>query len=187
MQEINLLQTRTRVISTTQAWENQSKIFLIILWLALLGLAIAGGGLFYLTNQAETKSASVTQTNTQLENQLLQKQGSLNEAKVLQAQLQNLDQLISNHIYISGLLNEIEKMTYQKAQYLTMNASENGTVRLEGRTASYTDLGRLLLGLSTGEQFTNVKLLTATPSKDETNSYIFAIEMLIKPSVFHKK
>lgn len=185
MQEINLLQNRVK--DTTHTWQSQSKTLLTVLAVLLIIVVGATAVLFLLNNSLQKKIAAVVTNNQSLKVQLDSKQKDLTGAKAYQAQLTNLKTLVNNHIYLTPLLNELSKSTYQRAQYVTLDATDAGKIHLEGRVANYSDLGKLLLGLSTSAKFKDIKLLSVIPSTGTINAYVFAVDMSVLPEIFSKK
>jgi len=155
----------------------------IILFLLAVGTAL----LFFLNRSDQQKIDAATSVNADLQTQLTQKQATLTDAKTFQAQLENLQVLVNNHTYLSPLLEELSKSTYSKTQFVNLDASQSGKIHLEGRVDNYSDLGKLLLGLSTSKKFKNVKLLSAAPSTGKTNGFLYSVDMLVVPDIFIKK
>ncbi len=186
MQEINLLQNRVK--DTTFVWQKQGKLILVILALILFLIVAGSVALFFLNQSLEKKTADVLADNQSIQRQLSEQQKNLGDAKAFQAQLVNLKVLLENHSYLSPLLDELAKITYQKAQYVTLDVAESGKIHVEGTINSYTELGKLLLGLSTSDKFKDVKLLSISPSSGTTSAaYVFALDMSAIPDIFYKQ
>ena len=186
MQEINLLQSRVK--DTTDAWQKQGRTFLSLLAMLLFLLIAAGVGLYFLTRSINKQNDQLVADNTRLQTELSSKEGSLEQARVTQAQLVNIKTLLSDHIYFSTFLDEIEKMTHQKAQYVSLTVAQStGAVHLQGKTDSYDSLGKLLLGLSTSSKFSNVKLLSSTPSSGEVGGFSFSVDLTVSPDTFKQQ
>jgi Tfp pilus assembly protein PilN len=186
MAEINLLQNRIHDTSGF-AWKTQGRVVLAVFSALLVLFALGGGGLWFLNNKISGEVATVSAKNQELQTQLNEKQGQLGDAKTYQAQLSNLRSLLGNHVYITPLLDEIAKLTYVKAQYNTIDASDSGVVHLEGKVSDYASLAKLMLGLNTSSNFKNVRLLSVTPSSGKVNAYVFAIEFSVPSTIFTKK
>ena len=185
MAEINLLQNRLK--DTTNAWEKQGRLIIGILSAILILLIAAGLVLFFFNKNLQTQSASLTSENQDLQNKLTGEQSNLGDAKVFQAQLVNLHTLINSHTFMSPFFDELSKVTYIKAQYDTIDINESGKVHVEGKVPSYSDLGKLLLGLSTSTQFKNVQLLSVLPSAGANNAYEFSVDFTVPSYIFTKK
>ncbi len=185
MEELNLLQNRVK--DTTHAWQDQSRLAMTILSVILILLLGGVGALIFFNQTIQKQTDDLTLQNQDLQKQINDRQPGVANATTFQAQLLNLKSLVNTHTYLSPLLNELGKFTYNKAQYLTMDANQSGKIHLEGRVSNYTDLGKLILGLTTSEQFKNVKLLSVSPTGGTTNAYQFAIDMQVSSTIFSKK
>ncbi len=60
-------------------------------------------------------------------------------------------------------------------------------MHLEGRVATYNDLGKLIMGLSTSDKFKNIRLLSVSPASGKTSAYQFSIDMEVNSAIFSKK
>ena len=185
MTEINLLQTRIK--DRTFAWQRQVRTVLIFLAVILVLLGAGGGGLMFLTNQLTVEIQTVSADATKIQDQLNQDQKNIGDAKLFQAQVANIKTLLNNHVYLTPLFKEIGKMTYVKSQYVSINVSTTGKINLEGQVENYAGLAKLILGLSTSNQFKDVKLLSVNPGTGEVNGYAFSIELTAKPEIFFKQ
>jgi hypothetical protein len=184
MAEINLLQNR--VHDTTFSSQRQSRGALVVLTIVLIVLGVAGGGLLFLARSLTDKSIQLQTQNTALQNQLNQEQPQLANAKTLQAQFANIRTLVDNHVYLTPLLEEVGKVTYAKAQFITLGFTSSGDVHIEGRVSDYSSLAKLILGLNSSTNFRNVRLLSVSPSAGEVNGFLFAIDMNAAPELFTK-
>jgi Tfp pilus assembly protein PilN len=182
MPEINLLQTR--IHDNTFAWQRQSRLLLTILAVILVLLIGAGIGLILLTHKVNSDLTTQTADNHQIQTQLNQQQQTIGNAKTFQAQLANIKTLLNNHVYLSPVFNELSKMTYVKAQYVTIDVSDNGRIHLEGRVDSYASLGKLILGLNTSKKFSDLKLLSVQPTSGQIFGYVFAIDLTAAQDLF---
>lgn len=184
MAEINLLQNR--VHDTTFSSQKQSRSVLVLLTVILILLGVVGGGLMFLSQSLAEKSTQIQSQNTGLQTQLNQEQPQLANAKTLQAQFINLRTLFDNHVYLTPLLEEVGKVTYAKAQYVTLDFTNKGSVHLEGRVSDYRSLAKLILGLNSSSSFKNVRLLSVSPAPGEINGFMFAIDMEAAAEIFAK-
>ena len=185
MPEINLLQNR--INDTTFSSQRQSRGILAFLTVVLILLVGVGVGLMFLSKNLAKKSSDLDSQNMALQNQLDQEQAQIANAKTFQAQLSNVRTLVQNHVYLTPLLEEVGKVTYTKAQYVTLDVTSTGTVHLEGRVSDYASLAKLILGLNTSSNFKNVRLLSVTPSAGQVNAFLFAIDLDASKDLFLKK
>jgi len=185
MQEINLLQNKLK--EKTFAWDKESYLVVWVLGFILAVLVLGGGGLMFLSKQTADKTVALMSTNQDIQNKLNDSQDKIKGAAVYQAQLENLKTLVTNHTYLSPLLDELEKMAYVKSQYVTVDIIQPGKIHLEGKVASYTDLGKMLLGLNQSKQFKNIKLLSVVPFEGAEQAYLLAVDLTVDPGIFIKQ
>lgn len=184
MEEINLLQNRVK--DSTQIWGRQGRLVVIILS-SILGLLLAGdGGLYLLSSSLQKNIDSVSNDTLTIRKVLDEKKKTLGDAVTFQAQLVNLRVLLDQHTVLSPLLEELSKVTYQKAQFFSLDVAA-GKIHVEGKVADYGDLGKLLLGFSTSPNFSGVKLISVGSSSDKVSGYTFVIDMKASPSIYKKK
>lgn len=174
MADINLLQNQLKDTTLTASRRSMTAIW--ILTFVLVVLVLGGGALYLLTRNLTTESSQLTTDNTRLQKEIQNSSEDIDKAKVLQAKLSNASLLLKNHIHISPLLDEIEEFTYRASKYVNISIDEVGLIHLEGTVSSYSDLGKLLLGLSTSEYFESVRLLSVAGGS-EANTYHFSINM----------
>lgn len=184
-QEINLLENR--VHDTSFVWQKQSKLILTGLAVILIVILGLGAVLFLISQSIAKQTDQITADNKSLQDKMSSQQGDLAKATALQAQFANLRTLINGHVYFSPLLAELSKSTYQKAQYLSLDATPAGLIHIEGRVDNYSSLGKLVLGLSTSSKFSNVKLLSAIPSTGINAGYLFSLNLSAATDLFSKK
>lgn len=185
MEEINLLQNKIK--DTSFAWQKQSRIFTGILSVILIILIGLGAAFFLLTKSTNEKLAQAQTRGQEIQKNISSRDAEVNEATSFQAQLSNLKTLVSGHSYLTPLLTELNKSTYVRSQYVSLDVKDDGKIHLEGRTSSYDDLGKLVLGLTTSKEFKNVRLMSVVPSTGKTNAYQFSIDMEANKEIFTKK
>lgn len=182
MQEINLLRNQLR--DTTAIWQTRNKIFITLLVLLLIveiGLSVV----FFLLNRSYAQQVVLVNDNKdQLNTQIKAKEKDLGPAQAFQAELINLNSLSDKHVYWSKFFDELASKTYSNARFLNIQGNLAGLIHLEGEVKNYTDLGKLILALSTSDKFADVKLNSSRPSKGKTTSLIFALELIVKPELF---
>lgn len=185
MEDINLLQNRVR--DSHRAWQTRSRLIVGILVVILVLVILATVGVFFLNSQAAEEKQKALVRNQEIQATLNSKETELSSAKVFQAQLKNLKTLLDSHSYMSGLLEEISKFIYNKAQLASLSGDREGKVHMEGRVDSYTDLGKLILGLSTSPKIKSVKLLSSNPSTGTNFGIFFTADLQVDPLLFQKK
>lgn len=181
MPEINLLQNQLK--DTTLTAKKRTKLTAVISFVVLLLLIGAIVALYLMAKQIDAQTLAVTTDNLKLKNQIALEDAKLNEAKAYQAQLINIKLLLKNHIAITPFLDELAKYTYLQAQFINVDVAQDlGKIHLEGAVDSYDGLGKLLLGLSTSSNFSNVKLIAVQMSA--ANVYTFSIDLSVAPNLF---
>jgi|GEM_PF-2132058 hypothetical protein len=183
MPDINLLQNQLK--DTTAVALARTKAAIWILAIVLILLAATAGIFYYLTADINKKTAVTVLENNKLDQKISEQTQGLTDAKSYQAQLSNIALLLKSHVALTPLLYELGKYTYLKAQYVNVDVAEDtGRIHLEGLVDSYQGLGKLLLGLSTSQNFRNVKLLSVAPSGGVTFGYSFAIDLTANQAIF---
>lgn len=135
-----------------------------------------------MANQVDMQTAAVNSENLTLKEQIDLEDTKLKEAKVYQAQLSNIKLLLKNHIALTPLFEELSNYTYLKARFSSVDIAQDlARIHLEGAVDSYDGLGKLLLGLSTSKNFSNVKLITVQQGENE---YTFSIDLSVAPNLF---
>lgn len=184
MQEINLLKNQLK--DSRLNWDKHNRLLIVGLVVFLI-IEIAGGAVLFTINRSQAKSRdTVTAGNVQIQNKLNAKQNELGPAKAFQAQLTNLNRLVESHLYWTNFFDELTKVTLKKAQFTQLQADTIGKVYVEGRSANYSDLGKLLLGLSTSKHFSKVRLLSSNPGTGEISGLIFTLEFRINPELLNE-
>lgn len=183
MQEINLLQNRLK--DRHLIWEKQ-KTWLIVGLIGLLLLEGVGTGLFLVLSKAKQKEAVLMQGKlASLQKEINNEQKNLTDSKAFQAQMKNLKFLVSSHIYFSPFFKELSGKTYNKVQYSSLTVDRTtGKVHIEGKTSSYTDIGKFILGLNTSGKFKDIKLLAASPAEGVTSGFNLSLDLILKPEIF---
>lgn len=184
MQEINLLKNQLKDASVV--WERRNRLLITSL-VAIVILEITAGGLLFLFKQSiNKKMQTVINYNTQTQSKLNSKQSELAPAKSFQAQLKNLNYLVDSHLYWTSFFDELGKVTLKKVQYTQLQTDLTGKAYVEGRVNSYSDLGKLLLGLSTSKSFSNVRLLSSNPNSGDASGLNFALDFRVDPELLSK-
>ena len=142
-----------------------------------------GAVLFIFKQSTDQKKDAIVEHNTQTQTKLSTQQNELTPAKALQAQLKNLSRLVDSHLYWTNFFDELSQTTLKTVQYTQLQADLAGTVYVEGLAANYADLGKLLLGLSTSKNFTDVRLLSSSPNSGEISGLSFALNFKINPQL----
>lgn len=182
MQEINLLDNKLK--DNSQVWQKRnqllSTIFILVLILEL-GLMAA---FFLLSKGLDNKIQDVITSNNNIQADINRSQENLSSAKGFQAQLKNVRTILDSHVYWSGFFEEVSNFTLKNLSYANFQGEINGKIHLEGVTESYTQLGKLILGLNSSDKFDEIKLLSVNPATGETSGYVFSIDLTASKELF---
>ena len=186
MQEINLLQNKVK--DRTLQYERSNRL-VIGLFVILLIIEIIGGvGLYFLTSSTNNQTTNVTNQNQAITNSINQSQSDLTAATGLQGELKNVQVLLTGHIFWTSFFSQLSALTPKKVAYTSMTGSaSDDKVHLEGQGQSYTDIGQLILSLSTSGKFTDVKLLSVSPATSSKFGYGFSMDVTASGSIFKKQ
>lgn len=177
MADINLLQNQLK--DTTEVSKKRTQLVSVISFVVLVLLVAVNVLLYLRTKSINTEVGTVTAENVQLQAEITNGSELLTQAQAYQAQLSNLDLLLDSHIAITPLMQELSNYTYQRTIFTGIDIDHAlRRIHLEGRVDNYEGLGKLLLGLSTSPNFSNVELRTVVAANDEaTNGFNFSIDM----------
>lgn len=175
MQDINLLQSKLKDKSET--WDRRNNVIIVVFVIITLVVLAAGGFLYFLNQNAKKKTADLKTQNTSIQTKLDSSQGDLAEARGFQAQVQNIELLLNNHIYWTPVFDEIQKTVLKEAYYANMQATTDGKMHLEGITGSFEQVGKLILSLSTSPNLKNVKLLAIQQNSGQQSGFRFGIDL----------
>lgn len=185
MQDINLLQNKLK--DTAEVWQKRNKIFVMIFVIVILAEIGFFASLMILNNKTKANLESVKSASAEIQTNINVKQPDLSHAKAFQAQLKNLRFVTEAHIYWSRFFDELSAFTFNKATYANIAADIQGKVHLEGRIATYKDLGKLILGISTSDKFKNVRLRSSLPTTGDFSGYSFSLDLEAVKDVFNNK
>ncbi|HYE22795.1 MAG TPA: hypothetical protein VD998_04380 [Verrucomicrobiae bacterium] len=185
MQEINLLQSKLK--DRAQSWDRKNTAMSAIMGIITVAVLAAGGFLYFLNGNVVNQTDQLKTDNLSIQTKLDSSQGELVSAKNFQAQLKNIDTLLKGHVYWSGVFDELEATILKEAQYVVLSARSDLKMHAEGVVNSYTDLGKLILSLSTHENFSNVELLGVQRNSGQITGFRFALDFEVKPDLLRKQ
>jgi len=136
--QINLLNKSTEsAVNSGVIAKILEGILSFLLCLALLGY----GGLYYY-------SWSLNKQISQVRHQIQERQASgpagRDELLLRQGQLKEISDLLANHVDWTNFLPTLAKITLKSVSYSSLNATRDGTVRVNVVVGSYTDLDKYL-------------------------------------------
>jgi Tfp pilus assembly protein PilN len=185
MQEINLLQNKVK--DRTLSFERSNRLTVGIFVMLIIVELVAVAFLFAVIHAKKSSLADLQDQNAKIQADLNSNQKDVPAAKSLQAQLQNVQSLLNNHIYWSPFFTLLAQETPKKIQITTIDgASSDGKIHLEGAANTYTDIGSLILSLATSANYKDVKLLAITTAKEHNTGYSFSLSFQALPKTFTK-
>jgi Tfp pilus assembly protein PilN len=176
MQEINLLQNKLK--DKTNQWEKNNRVVIGLLSFVLLAVLAATGMVYMLTKNAQESKLSLDQDNIRIQKELDRMEDDMVLAKGFQAQSKNIVSLLNSHVIWSNLMAEVSSSTFKLTQYVSMNTDTSGIIHVEGITASYTDLGKIILALETSEEVESVNLINTTQSTGGQAGIVYSLDIL---------
>jgi len=108
-----------------------------------------------------------------------------NELLTRQGQLISLNPLIKNHVYWSGLLPELARVSLRQSTYSSIEAISNGNLILSIKLPTYADMDKFLQIFDLPEynrQFSNVRVLSINKAAEEGQiSYLMRVQLTFNP------
>lgn len=109
------------------------------------------------------------------------------EAISFQRRVSNLELLLANHLFWTPLFDELEKYTYKGAHYATLQVDQNKRELLvSGTIPSYTELGKLMLGLKQSPHVAEVSLNSTGATQSGEAGYAFTMLVSFDPKLLTK-
>ncbi len=141
MPQINLLKQS----STTSHIMRGSLNGVLVKILAVVLVGVLGwyAWMFFETSKISASNDALAIQISQEQNQL---KNFTNRSEILtrQAQLQQFNTLVENHIYWSNLFPELARVTLQGADYTALNATNDGTINVSVAVPNLVDLDNFL-------------------------------------------
>ncbi len=192
MQEINLLQTKLK--DRAESYDRRNSLITGFLGVVVVAMLAGSGFLYYLNASAKTDISTIKAETAAIQTKLDSSQGELASARAFQAQLKNIEKLVGGHLNWTDTFIDFEESILQRSQQAVITSRSTGKFHIEGIVDNYTDLGKILLSLSTktmdGQDqpvFTNVKLLSVLTNQAEKVGFRYSIDFEIKPELLIKK
>jgi hypothetical protein len=179
MQEINLLQNKLK--DKTNQWEKNNRVVLALLAFVLLAVLAAAGMIYMLEKNAQDAKLALDQENINLQKGLDRMEADMVLARGFQAQSKNIVTLLDSHVIWSSLMKEVSSSTFKLTRFMNMTTDTSGIIHIEGITASYTDLGKIILALETSEQVESVTLVNSTRSVEGQAGIVYSLDVFANP------
>ncbi len=188
MAQINLLK---QAVPEVNLWTSLPKIFAKVFLGVFILLVVYYGWLVMDSKQVAKKIIAV-----QVQIVDAKKEG-LNmphreEVLVRQQQLLAASQVVANHLYCTGLLPELAKVTYNKARYKSIRVGTDGLLTMTGTVPTLEDLDKYLQVFDLpafNQHFSNIRIggYTKIQSKDNNSNVDFDLLMNYDPGLIQYK
>lgn len=156
-------------------------IFAILIAVIFLGLT----GVFYFVKV--TKSSLLKAQNAKYEDLQTQlKTGDLKDIDKnivdLQGQIEAFKKARSGQLLWSNLAKELPAVTEKQVQLTNFSVDDKNNVKIDGKTKTYVDLAKLILGVDSSSKFSQVKLTSVAVVDSEEGKYIhFSLTAFFEP------
>ncbi len=186
MADINLLSTDSQKFNFAQKGVG----LLIKALLVVLALVLLYYGYLWVQISRTNKAVQAAQVKTsQVEAEALTRKDRA-EIVTRQGQLQSLDGLIKNHLYWSGLLPELARVSLKSASYTSFTAEAAGTLSLDVAVPTYADADKYIQVFNLpqfNQQFSDVKVLSiGKVQQGSTEQINMKLEVKFNPDFIRK-
>lgn len=176
MAQINLLDSEPKSGFSRNGYSILTKVMVGLLVL----LVLFYGYLYFRQGQIQKEINSVRERT-----QAAQKEAIANsdrdELLTRQGQLAALNPLIEDHVYWSGLLPELARISLRQSSYVALSAVDNGNLILSVEMPTYADLDKFLQVFDLPEynrQFSNVRTLSINKATEEgQTAYVMRVQL----------
>lgn len=160
----------------------------LIISIAIIALAVVVYFAFFgvtmlFDNERQNVEAQTQDSETQLAS--LKSKALIPQSFV--ERLQNLQSLVSNHVYWSGILNEIASKTDKRVQYTSLTGDvKNNTISLQGRASDLAAVERNLVSLTGSQSVLHANTSNITyniDSRTQIVSVTFDLKLELRPGV----
>ncbi|HMQ01691.1 MAG TPA: hypothetical protein PKD79_01315 [Candidatus Doudnabacteria bacterium] len=187
MAEINLLETQGRL----NAVKEQGKRWLLRIATLIFVVALGVYGYLFFSDRSSQKQirenrAVILQAQSDLENN---RQRS--ELITRQGQLKSANKLLGEHLFWSGLLPELARVTLTSAQYSSIETGTEGDMFVTVTVPTYTDAEKFLQVFDLPEynqQFSNVRVLALSQTqKDNVLQTSMRLQLILNPNLLRRQ
>lgn len=187
MAEINLLRNELEGKKFFSFGPSRMVSFYIVIGVVAVELLIYGA-MFLYEKRLQRQAEKVEQRGQAVNLEIGKIDAGRLSAISFQKRLSNLEVLLNNHLFWSPVLDELERYTYVQATYQTLQIDEGeNRMILTGIVPSYTDMGKLLLGLKASPHITGINLEGTGLAQSELAGYNFVLEVVFDPKLLEKK
>ena len=176
-EEINLLKSNFGA-SKLVSGDNRSLPWLYVLIGVVIFEILAYGAMFFYERNIKAEQQKVDQEFAGAGFEIAEIEQDRLAAVSYQRRLSNLKTLLDRHIFWTAVLDELSKYTYKPARYTSLQAdAKEYKLMLSGFVPSYTDLGKLMLGLKQSPAIKDVELVGSSQNDSEEAGYTFDLDV----------
>jgi hypothetical protein len=185
MAEINLLQPQKKSAMNLPRVSFSGVLPVWVLSGVLVLELAVWGGLFAYRKTVDAKNNDVQIQVDQVDQKISAKKKSLIPAVQAQAALTSFKDLLDKHLHWSLVWAELGRVTLKTVTYTGLSATTvDNKFLVDGVVPDYATLGKVLLGLSTSDNFEEVALVSTQPSEGEQLGVNFKISIKAKAGLF---
>lgn len=185
MSEINLLKDELR---ETKLGLNRRNLISLYVAAGIFVLELVLFGVLTLRERSYQKQArAVEQSGAGIDLEITKTEKERLGAISFQSRLANLEVLLQEHVYWSEVLEEIAAYTYKPIVYRTLQVDQGKhKVILTGTAPTYSDLGKLILGLRSSPKFLEVNFASSGQAEGRESGYGFQLEAVFDQKILLK-
>lgn len=188
MAEINLLKNELQEkgpFSFSFGGKGLASLYVVAAILAVELLAF--GGLVIYEKQIQKQARAYEAEAADVDLEISKTDKDRKAAISFQRRINNAQVLLNNHLLWTRVFEEISKNTVKSVRFDTMQVvTGESKIQILGVTPSYTELGKLILGLRQSEHVLEVDLKTTNQSGKEGGGYKFALDLIFDPELLLK-
>lgn len=177
MAEINLLKNELQEKGPFSFGPPGLMSVYIVVSIIALEILLYSGLAFY-QRYVENKARDVEKQAMDMDLEIKKMEASRLAAISFQRRVNNLQFLLNNHVFWTPVFDELEKYTYKGARYQTLQVDQSKRELLvSGTIPSYTELGKLMLGLKQSANVSNVTLNATGATQSGEAGYEFTMQI----------
>jgi len=181
MPEINLLQgDQKRKIQISHVGSAARPLF----WILIVIFVVELGAYLWVKKQKSDVQNTIIAQQTEIDEaqrEITGRSEEIQSAVKAQFALKNFSELLDTHVHWTKAWDELSRHTLKTVRFTTLQATDDSTQFIVGgNTISFTELGKVMLGMQNSPEFTEVMLLNSTPSEKEENTIEFELQVKFK-------
>lgn len=187
MSEINLLKSDSGSGTGFSAGGGKSRLWLYILAGIFIFQILSYGVLFVFERSLKKQQQTLNQGVAQIDFEIGKIDTERLEAVSYQKRLSNFKTLLDRHIFWTVVLEELSQYTYKPVIYDSLQSDlQDRKLLVSGVAPSYTDLGKLMLGLKTSSNIEEVTLVGSGQNNTEQAGLSFDMEITFNRKLLTK-